>query len=328
MTTAGKPRLMIVNSSSFGKYSGVLDVLNKYFEVSSLTVNSTARGKELASAVGDVDIIVASTTPYYDREFFDNVSSRLRGIVRHGIGIDNIDLEAALKRGVKVVKVPGEVERESVAEHTIALLLAALRKLVHAHLSVVNNKWRERARFVGLELKGKCAGVVGFGNIGSRVAELLRAFGVRVMAYDPYVQPERIRSMGCEPASFEDIVRECDILTFHVPLTRETYHMVNMDVVSRMKRGVIIVNTSRGEVLSNDALIWGLENGIISALALDVIEGEPIGSDHPLLKYDNVVVTPHIAAYTHEALKAMDEYVAREAIRIMYGDDYARNIEF
>jgi len=306
-------KIAVVNSKSFGKYSDVLERLKRVGQVDFIEVPRDIDGAELGKRLEGYHFVVASVTPYYSRRFFESNSSVVM-IVRHGIGVDNIDLRAAEEFGVYVARVPGWREREAVAEHTIALMLAALRYVVQAHEAVKAGKWGERARFVGRELKNLTVGVVGFGNIGSRVAEILvKGFGSRVLVFDPYVPAERIREAGCTPVDLDTLLRESDIITLHAALTSENYHMLNEAAFEKMKRGVIIVDTARGELIDTQALVKYLENGKIGAVALDVVEGEPIGADHPLLKYPNVIITPHIAAYTYEALKGMDDAVV-EAI--------------
>jgi D-3-phosphoglycerate dehydrogenase len=305
-------RIAVVNSKSFGVYTDAIEKLRKLGEVRRIEVPKDYRGKALAEALKGYHFIVASVTPYYDREFFEYNKDVLM-IVRHGIGYDNIDVKAAEELGVVVARVPGWVEREAVAEHTIALMLSALRFVVQGNNFVREGRWSERAKLVGKELKNLTVGVIGFGNIGSRVAEILRnGFEAKVLVYDPYVPPEKIKSLGCEPVEkLEDLLRRSDIITLHAVLTPETYHMINEKAFEVMKDGVIIVNTARGELIDTQALIKYIEKGKVAAVALDVVEGEPIGKDHPLLKYNNVIVTPHIAAYTHEALAGMDEAVVK-----------------
>uniref|UniRef100_A0A7C2VNG1 Hydroxyacid dehydrogenase n=1 Tax=Ignisphaera aggregans TaxID=334771 RepID=A0A7C2VNG1_9CREN len=311
-------RIAIVNSKSFGKYTDAIERLKKIGEVSQIEVPKDYRGKPLAEKLKGYHIIVASVTPIYDREFFEN-NSDVALIVRHGIGYDNIDVKAAEEHGVYVSRVPGWREREAVAEHAVALMMSALRYVVQAHEAVKQGKWSERAKFVGRELSSLVVGVIGLGNIGSRVAEILsKGFGAKIVAYDPYVPKEKVESLGYKYAkTLEEVVAQSDIITLHTPLTPETYHMINRDLLSKAKKGLIIVNTARGELIDDDALCEFIENGTVAAVALDVVEGEPIGPDYKLLKYPNVIITPHIAAYTYEALKGMDEAVVEAIVNFL-----------
>ncbi|MDK6029145.1 D-isomer specific 2-hydroxyacid dehydrogenase family protein [Ignisphaera sp. 4213-co] len=311
-------RIAIVNSKSFGLYTDAIEKLKKLGIVDRLEVPRDYRGKLLAEKLRGYHVVVASVTPIYDREFFENNQDVVL-IVRHGIGYDNIDVKAAEEFGVTVARVPGWREREAVAEHTIALMLSALRYVVQSYEAVKQGRWGDRAKFIAKELSSLTVGVVGLGNIGSRVAEILsKGFGAKIIVYDPYIPRERVEQLSYKYAtSLEELARESDIVTLHAPLTNETYHMINRNVLSKMKKGVIIVNTARGELVDEDALCEYLENGTIAAYAADTVEKEPIGPDHKLLKYPNVIITPHIAAYTWESLKGMDEAVVEAIVNYL-----------
>lgn len=307
-------KIAIVNSKSFGVYTDAIERLSKIGGVHRVEVPKDYRGRALAEALRGYHVIIASVTPFYDREFFE-YNDDVVLIVRHGIGYDNIDVKAAEDHGVVVARVPGWRERESVAEHTVALILCSLRQIPQAFQAVREGRWHERARFIGRELRGLTVGIVGLGNIGSRVAEILsKGFGARIVVYDPYISRERVESLGYGYVeSLKELFSTCDIVTLHVPLTRETRKMVNREVLSISKRGIIIVNTARGEVVDEEALLEAVEKGVVAAYATDVVEGEPISRDHRFLRYPNIIVTPHIAAYTYEALAGMDGAVV-EAI--------------
>lgn len=309
-----KPRVAIVNSKSFGRFTDAVSRLAKRCIVDQIEVAKNILGKELAEKLSGYHFVIASVTPRYGEDFF-KTNSDVVMILRHGIGLDNVDLKAAEEHGVKIVAVPGYKEREAVAEHAVALMLSALRRVVEANDSVRKGEWQERARFVSRNISSLTIGILGFGNIGSKVAEILRkGFGAKVIAYDPYVQEVKMRALGVDPVkSVAELMAESDIVTLHTNLTPETYHIISRETLKGARRGIIVVNTARGELIDQDALVEALEKGIVSAAALDVVENEPIGLEHPLLKYSNIVVTPHIAAYTLEALAAMDETIV-EAI--------------
>ncbi len=315
-----KVRIAIVNSKSFGVYTDSIERLRQIGEVNKFEVPKNIRGSELAEKLKGYHFIIASVTPSYSREFFENNDSVVM-IVRHGIGYDNIDVKAAEEHGVIVARVPGWREREAVAEHTVALMMSALRMIPQASNAVRNGRWHERAKFVGNELKNLVIGVIGCGNIGSRVVEILaKGFGSKVLVYDPYVEPGRILELGGEPVStLDELLSKSDIITFHAALTKESYHLINREAFEKMKDGVILVNTARGELIDTQALIEYLKKGKVRAVAFDVIEGEPIGKDHQILEFENVVVTPHIAAYTYEALKGMDDAVVEAILNYLRG---------
>jgi len=164
-------------------------------------------------------------------------------------------------------------------------------------------------------------GLIGLGNIGSRVAEIYsRGFNARVLAYDPYVKPEVAAKHGAQLVDLDTLLRESDIISVHAPLTPETHHLLNEEAFAKMKDGVVIVNTARGEIVDTAALIKALESGKVAGAGLDVVEGEPIGADHPLLRFDNVVVTPHIGANTAEGLRGMDESNVDAILKVIRGE--------
>jgi Phosphoglycerate dehydrogenase and related dehydrogenases len=313
-----KPRIAIVNSKSFGVYTDALQKLSSIGEVVKIEVPKDISGKDLASKLNGYHFIVASVTPKYDREFFEH-NKNVVMIVRHGIGYDNIDIKAAEEKGVIVARVPGWREREAVAEHTVALILSALRYIPQAYGAVQAGKWSDRAKFIGKELSSLTIGVIGFGNIGSRVAEILRkGFNAKIIVYDPFASKEKVIEYGYVYANnLCELLKTSDIITLHAALTPENYHMINEEAFKCMKEGVIIVNTARGELIDENALIENLEKKKVLAVALDVVEGEPIDANHPLLKYDNVIITPHIAAYTWEALKGMDDAVVEAIVNYL-----------
>ena len=313
-------KIAIVNSKSFGKYSNAIEELKQYGEVIKKDLPKDIDGMRLAEELKQVNFVIASSTPRYDAYFFNNNKSVV-AILVHGIGLDNIDVRSATEEGVVVAKVPGPIEREAVAELTIGLLLNVLRNITPASIKVREGKWADRAKYVGSELMNKTVGVIGVGNIGSRVAEILKnGFNVRILAYDPYIPPEKISNMGLKPASFDELLQESDIITIHCPLTKETYHMLDETAFKKMKDGVIIINTARGAIIDTSALINALEEGKVKAAALDVVEEEPVDPTNPLLRFENVLITPHIGAYTFEALIGMDTVLVEAVKALLKGE--------
>jgi len=308
-----------VNSKSFGKYSKAIEELKECGEVVKKDLPKDIDGATLAKELRQVSIVIASSTPKYDATFFNDNKS-VAAILVHGIGLDNVDVKSATEEGVIVAKVPGPIEREAVAELTVGLLINVLRHITPAFIKVREGKWGERAKYVGSELMNKTVGVIGVGNIGSRVAEILKnGFNATVLAYDPYLSPEKISNMGLKPVSFDRLLQESDIITIHCPLTKETYHMLDEAAFKKMKEGVIIINAARGAIIDANALVKALKEGKVKAAALDVVEGEPIDPANPLLKFENVLITPHIGAYTFEALKGMDAVLVKPSRRYSRG---------
>lgn len=314
-------KIAIVNSSSFGKnFPDHMKRLEALGEVTRFVLPKDIRGRELAEKLMGYSIIIASVTGIYDREFFEYKDKTLL-IARHGIGYNNIDIEAATEKNTIVTKVDAIVEREAVAENAIALLMSVIRQIGPASAKVKESKWAERARFVGHEIKGKTAGVIGFGNIGSRVGEILKnGFNTKLIAYDPYLTPEEISGRGAEPVSLEELLKSADIISLNAFIDENSYHMISDKEFALMKKGVFIVNTARGELIDEKSLIKALDKGIVAGIGMDVVEGEPIDGHHPLLAYENVVITPHISAYTYECLKGMGDKVVRDIEMVVKGE--------
>jgi D-3-phosphoglycerate dehydrogenase len=219
-------------------------------------------------------------------------------IGRAGIGLDNVDVAAATRRGVMVVNAP-QSNILSAAEHTMALLLAQARNIPQAHAALIAGRW-ERSRWEGVELHGKVLGVIGLGRVGALVAQRAAAFGMRLLAYDPYVSAERARQLGAELLPLEQVVANADFLTVHLPKTPETAGLIGADLLARAKPGIRVVNTARGGIVDEKALAEAVANGSVAGAALDVFEQEPLVAS-PLFELDRVVVTPHLGASTREA---------------------------
>ncbi|WP_448376950.1 D-isomer specific 2-hydroxyacid dehydrogenase family protein [Fervidobacterium sp.] len=311
-----KSKIAIVNSSSFGKYFPEhIELLREKCDIERFDLPSKLRGKELARVLNGFKYIIASTTPYFDVEFFDN-SEGLILISRHGLGYDNIDIVKATEKGVIVTKVNGFTEREAVAEHAVSLCLSILRKVPQSYKKVLESKWSERQKFFGIELKGKIVGIIGFGNIGSRVGEIVHfGFNAEIVVYDPYVTQEKLAYIDAKKVDIEELLSVSDVIFICAKLTKENYHLLSYKEFKQMKAGVYIVNTSRGELIDQDALLDAINLGKVAGVGLDVVEGEPISGEHPLLHFDNVVVTPHTAAYTFESIKGMGDKVVSDILR-------------
>ncbi|GAA2910887.1 D-isomer specific 2-hydroxyacid dehydrogenase family protein [Enterococcus pseudoavium] len=315
-----KYRIAIVNSSSFGKiFKDQMEQLEKIGEVASFTVDGEIGGKELAELLTGYNIIIASVTPFFTQEFFDH-KDELILITRHGIGYNNIDIEAARKHDTLVTIIPALVERDAVAENNITNLLALLRKTVEADLSVRNDKWEDRANFVGRALFNKTVGVIGVGNTGSCVVEILRnGFRCNVLAYDPYKSALHIESYGAKKVDFTQLLQESDIICLCASLNNDNHHMISTAEIAQMKDNVYLSNSARGALLDEEAIVTALATGKIAGLATDVLEEEPGRKDHPYLAFTNVVMTPHTSAYTMECLQEMGAKCLRDVEDVVAG---------
>lgn len=242
---------------------------------------------------------------------------RLRVVARAGAGLDNIDVTEACRLGIAVLSIPG-ANAVAVAELTMALLLALARHLPDACCSVKEGRWRLPAH-TGFELRGKTLGIVGLGRIGKEVCARALAFGMQVLAHDPYVPKEECLAAGAVPASLEGLLSASQVITLHVPLNEETEGMIGSDALSLMQPGAILINCARGGVLDEDALYLALKNGHLTGAALDVFQREPPPAS-PLLELPNVLVTPHLGAATHEARRRCSEDIAIATIRVLNGE--------
>jgi D-3-phosphoglycerate dehydrogenase len=234
----------------------------------------------------------------------------LRVIGRAGVGVDNIDLSAATTHGVVVMNAP-DANTITTAEHTLALLIALARRLPQAATSLKSGRW-ERKQFVGTELQGKTLGIIGLGRIGRVVANRARAFGMTVVAYDPFIASEQARDLEIETAPLDEVFRRADFLTVHTPLTADTRGIVGADAFAKMKKGVRVINCARGGLIDEQALFQAIKSGVVAGAALDVFEEEPPAKNHPLLELDEVIATPHLGASTTEAQEGVAFTVAEQ----------------
>jgi len=241
--------------------------------------------------------------------------ARLKVIGRAGVGVDNVDVDAATRRGIVVANAP-ESNVVSAAEHTIGLLLALARNIPQAHAALVEGRW-ERSKWGGVELADKTLGMLGFGRIGRQVARRALGLQMKVLAYDPFVSVERFKELGVESGTFDEVLARAEFLTLHLPLNDDTRNAIDADAIGRMLDGVRIVNAARGELVDEPALIAALESGKVAGAAIDVYVQEPYSG--PLLAAPNVVVTPHLAASTEEAQDRAGVVVAEQVAAALEG---------
>lgn len=254
---------------------------------------------ELIPLVAEVEAIVVRSETKITRKLME-AAPKLRVVGRAGVGVDNVDVEAATQRGVVVMNTPGG-NTVSTAELSFSMIMALARKVPQAHASMIQGKW-DRKQFSGLELAGKSLGILGMGRIGTEVARRAIAFGMRVLAYDPYLTEARAKDIGAELVQeLDGIYRQADFITVHMPVTAETRQMLNAAAFAKMKPGVRLVNCARGEIINETDLLAALESGKVAGAALDVFSTEPLAADHPFRKHPALVLTPHLGASTAEA---------------------------
>ena len=252
----------------------------------------------LKEIIKNYDALVVRSATKVNKDIIA-AADNLKVIGRAGVGLDNVDLEAATQKGIIVMNTPGG-NTISTAEHTMSMIMALSRNIPQASSSTKKGEWK-RSKFMGVELYGKTLGIVGFGRIGKEVAKRCLSFGMRILAYDPFLSKEVAESIGVEVHELKDVLEAADYITVHTPLTDETKHMISSEEFAIMKKGVRIINCARGGIIDEQALVAAIKEGKVAAAALDVFEQEPVSPDNELLKLDNVVTTPHLGASTEEA---------------------------
>ena len=285
-----------------------IELLRQSFEVD---VDSAS---DLAGVIADYDAIVIRSATRLTAELID-AATKLKVIGRAGVGVDNVDVEAATRRGIVVANAP-ESNIVSAAEHTIGLLFALARNIPQAHAALVEGRW-ERSRWGGVELAEKTLGVLGFGRIGQQVARRALGLQMHVVAYDPFVSAERFREVGVESDTFEGVLARADIVTLHLPLSDETRGAIDAKAIALMKPGARLLNAARGELVDEAALVEALKSGRLAGAAIDVFSTEPYSG--PLLGAPNLVVTPHLAASTDEAQDRAGVIVAEQVVAALSG---------
>ena len=270
----------------------------------------------LLDAVREADALVVRSETEVTEEVL-TAGRNLRVVARAGVGVDNIDLNAATRAGVLVLNAPG-ANAVSAAEHTIALLLAVTRQIVPADVSTRAGRW-PRKQMRPIDLRGRTVGIVGLGRVGSQVAHRLRAFEMRVLAYDPYLAPQRFTDLGAAPVDYDTLLQSSDVVTFHVPENAETFHLLNREAITKLKPEAIVINAARGGVVDEEALAEALAAGRIRAAGVDVFPHEPAIAS-PLFAMTSAVVTPHIGGSSAEALAAVGEVISVTTLAALRGE--------
>jgi D-3-phosphoglycerate dehydrogenase len=318
-----EPYLAVITDCEFASFDPERRELAGLAEVRKYACRSEG---EVISAAKEADALLVQYAPI-TRRVIDSLT-KCRVIARYGIGVDMIDLDAATDRGIPVVNVP-EYCVEEVSDHTLALMLAACRKIPLLHGSVAEGHWDFSVAAPVLRIRDLTVGLAAFGKIARRVAEKLRGFGCSIIAYDPYADPREALALGVELVELQTLLKESDIISIHAPLTEQTRHLFDREAFARMKSTSWIVNTSRGGVIDESALEHALDEGSIAGAALDVLEAEPISKNNPLIGRDNVLLTPHSAFYSAASLLELQILTARGAAQVLRGEkpDYLVNRE-
>lgn len=282
---------------------------------------------ELKAIIPEYDALIVRSGTQVTADLL-TAGSNLKVVGRAGIGVDNIDVQAATMNGIIVMNTPG-ANSAATAEQTMALMLAASRHTAQAHASLKAGEWR-RADFVGTELLGKTLGLIGFGRVGQMVAARAQAFGMEVVACDPYISEEVGRETAVTLLDLEDLLPQADYISLHTAVTPETTNLINADTINQMKAGVIIINAARGKLIDEPALAAALQSGQVRAAGLDVYSSEPPTQDNPLIGLPNVVHTPHLGASSVEAQRNVATQIVEQVVDALHGTDFrnALNMPF
>ncbi|HLE80914.1 MAG TPA: phosphoglycerate dehydrogenase, partial [Dehalococcoidia bacterium] len=298
-----------------------LDVLRQRTEVD---YRPNLKKDQLLEAIPEYDALVVRSNTRVTAEVIE-AGKNLKVVARAGVGVDNIDVAAATRKGVVVVNAPGG-STTAAAEHTIAMMLSLARHIPHAHASLRAGKW-QRQDFMGTEVRHKTLGVIGLGKIGTEVVRRAQGLEMRTLAFDPFASEELAHHLGVELAPMEELLRRSDFITVHTPLTEATKSLIGARELAVMKPTACIINCARGGIVDEEALLAALEDGRIGGAALDVFSQEPPGQI-PLLACDRVIATPHLGAMTHEAQVSVAVDIAQEVITVLEGGQprYAVNL--
>jgi D-3-phosphoglycerate dehydrogenase / 2-oxoglutarate reductase len=290
-----------------------IDILS---QVATVDVKIGLKPEQLVEIIGDYDALMIRSGTRVTKEIIEAGTS-LKIIGRAGVGVDNVDVEAATRQGVVVVNSP-EGNTIAAAEHALAMMLALSRHIPDANASLKKNEWK-RNEFMGVEVYKKTLGIVGLGKIGSHVANVAKAMGMKLLAFDPFISTERAEQLGCQLVEMDWLIQQSDYITLHIPKTKETTHLINTEMLAKMKPNARIINCARGGIIDEEALAQALKDGVIAGAALDVFESEPLGESSLRALGKEVILTPHLGASTSEAQVNVAIDVAEQIRDVLLG---------
>lgn len=308
---------ILVTATNYTKYcrAGKTILENAGCEIVENPHNRPFKEEELKKLVSGIDGVVAGPDIWNETIF--SLASNLKVIARFGVGVDNIDLNAAKKHGVVVCNTPG-INSSAVAEQAITLMLSLIRKIPEMNAAVRKGLW---PRPMFHELRSRTVGFLGFGAIARNVAQRLRGFGPEMIACDIYPNQEAANTLGVKIVSQEEVLAKADIISIHLPANAETKHLISKETISQMKDGVYIINTARGSIVNETDLLDALKEGKIGGVGTDVFEHEPVNSKSPLFELDNYITTPHVSAETYENCEETSVATARQILAVFAGKD-------
>ncbi|MFS0888968.1 C-terminal binding protein [Peribacillus frigoritolerans] len=291
------------------------------FQESGLDINfikaQCKTEEEVMEHAKEVDAILNQYAPISRRVIESLENTKI--ISRYGVGVNTIDLDSAKEKGITVANVP-DYGMEEVSNHALALLLSSARKVALLNKEVKKGNWDFKVCVPIHRFDKQTVGVLGFGRIPRRFIEKVKPLGFKTAAYDPFVSAVDMAAVGVQKMDLDEIIGEADYLSIHVPLSDDTYHLINEERLKQMKSNAVIINTARGPIIDEKALSNALEKGIIAGAALDVTENEPVSIDSPLLTMDNVIITPHSAWYSEEAMVELRQKAARNIVQVLKGE--------
>ncbi len=290
-----------------------------------VVVGPSMNASQLLSEIGKYHAVIVRSQTKIDGAAIE-AGRLLRVIGRAGVGVDNVDVDAATQRGMVVMNTPSG-NTISTAEHTFSMMMALARNIPQAHLSIREGKW-DRKSFLGTELYNKTLGIIGLGRIGSEVARRAIAFGMRVLAHDPFLSLSRAKSLQVELVDFNELIQRSDFITVHMPLSEETKGMIGHDAFAQMKMGARVLNCARGGMIDETALAEALASGKVSGAALDVYEQEPLPLNSPLRKFPQVIMTPHLGASTAEAQESVGIEIAESVRKFLLDGEIQNAVNF
>ncbi|MCD6029912.1 MAG: hydroxyacid dehydrogenase [Thermomicrobiales bacterium] len=320
---------VVVTSDRYGNETWGLELEQALVaEVTDINVRLVSRASvsedDLIRAAQDADALLVSTREVVSRRVLENIP-RVKVISRYGVGLDNVDLDAAADAGIVVTHYPGYCTSE-VADHAMAMIMALNRRIVEQDRALREGAWVEHGPATRRILRGpvqplreQTLGLVGFGRIGQAVAARAKPFNLTILAADPYIDPDVMVAAGVEPVSLEDLLRRSDIVTIHAPLTPETRGLINAETLALMKPSAVLVNTARGPIIDLPALAEALEEGKLAGAALDVVDPEPLPADAPFYRMPNVILTPHSAYYSERSVDVVRRETLLEALQVLRG---------
>jgi D-3-phosphoglycerate dehydrogenase len=288
-------------------------------EKAELIIANNLEENSVIEQARDVDAIVIRANGAVTARIMDS-APKLKVVGRHGVGVDAIDLKAAKQRGIVVCNTP-DANLESVAEQAVGFMITLSKQILRADQALRQGRWNVRYEYIGQEMDRRTLGLVGMGRIGARVAEICHfGFRMRIIYHDVIAYPDLEERLSAKKLPLDEVLKKADYISLHVPLLPATKGLIGAEQLAMMKKGAFLINTSRGAIVDEAALIKALRNGHLGGAGLDVFDTEPTPADNPLLQFDNVVLTPHMAAHTDDALKAMS-MVAEDIIRVLEGKE-------